>query len=188
MPDSRTRTMRRAGAELTDADRSLAGLEAVAGVARPPPSRSLRWRRGPSSSASSSRSPTRRASRDCASAACRVRDGVDPADHASAVDGRAVVAGDSSRIQGRAARRRPRAAPLPDAHDRRRDDRTRARARHRRGRRRAPGDRNGAPARRGRVGLRRAARRRRAGREPRRRLPRPRRPRPRRRQAATRPS
>ena len=61
----------------------------------------------------------------------RVRDGIDPPDHPRAVDGRALVAGDGVRLQGRAARRRQRSPPLPDAHDRRRDDRARAGARHR---------------------------------------------------------
>ena len=81
----------------------------------------------------------------------RVRDGVDPADHARAADGRALVAGDRRRLQGRAARRRPRAEALPDADDGRGHDRSRPRARHRRRGRRAPGDRDRPPARRRRL-------------------------------------
>ncbi len=49
----------------------------------------------------------------------RVRDGVDPADDARAVDGRALLAGDRRRLQGRAARGREPPPLLPDAHDRR---------------------------------------------------------------------
>ena len=78
----------------------------------------------------------------------RVRDGVDPAHHARAVDGRALVAGDGRRLQGGAARGRAPAALLPDADDRRRHRPAREGARDRRGRRRAAGDRDRAPARR----------------------------------------
>ena len=59
--------------------------------------------------------------------------------------------------------RRPAAALLPDADDGRRHDRAGARARARRRRRRPAGDRDRAPPRRGRVGLRRAPGRPRAG-------------------------
>ena len=57
----------------------------------------------------------------------RVRDGVDPAHHARAVDGRALLAGTVAGLQGGAARRRPAAAPVSAA-----DDRRRARSRRRR--------------------------------------------------------
>ena len=50
----------------------------------------------------------------------RVRDGGDPADLARAVDGRAVLAEQRRRLQGRAARRRADGPLLPDADDRRR--------------------------------------------------------------------
>ena len=66
---------------------------------------------------------------------------------------------------------------LSDADDGRRHDRAGARARHRRGRRRAAGDRDRPPARRRRLRLRRPTRREGAGREPRRVVPRSRRPR-----------
>ena len=77
-----------------------------------------------------------------------VRDGGDPAHHARAVDGRAVVAGD-----GRGLPRRPDRGPrdgplLPDAHDRGRHDQARVGARPGRRCRRPPGDRDRAPARR----------------------------------------
>ena len=75
------------------------------------------------------------------------------------------------------ARRRPAAAVLPAADDRGRDGRAGEGARARRGRRRPAGDRDRAAARRGRLGLRRAAGRAGAGREPRRDVPRPRHPR-----------
>ena len=48
----------------------------------------------------------------------RLRDGVDPAHHARAVDGRALVAGDRLRLQGRRSRRRPAAEVPADADDR----------------------------------------------------------------------
>ena len=106
----------------------------------------------------------------------RVRDGVDPADHARAADGRAVVAGDRRRATRRCCSpptRLPRFFPMlttaagtiaPGAG-----------ARARRRRRRAPGDRDRAAARRRRLGLRRAAGRARAGAVARRDVPRPRR-------------
>ena len=93
----------------------------------------------------------------------RLRDGVDPAHHARAVDGRALVAGDRRGLQGGRPGRRPRPAALPDADDRSRHDRAGPGARDRRGRRGPAGDRDGAAARRGRLGLRRAAGRRGAG-------------------------
>ena len=82
----------------------------------------------------------------------RVRDGVDPAHHARAVDGRALVAEHRRRLQGGAGRRRAAAEVLPDADDRRRHGRTGEGARPRRRRRRAAGDRDRAPPRRGRLG------------------------------------
>ena len=105
----------------------------------------------------------------------RVRDGVDPAHHARAVDGRAVVAGDGRRLQGRAARGRASPPLLPDADDRGGHGAAGEGARDRCRRRRAPGDRDRAPARRRRHRLRRPPRRARADREPRRELARPRR-------------
>ena len=94
----------------------------------------------------------------------RVRDGVDPADHARAVDGRAVVAGDRRRVQGGAAGGGPQPEAVPDDDDRGGDDRPGARPRARRRRRGPAGDRDGAASRRGRLGVRRAARGRGAGR------------------------
>ena len=102
----------------------------------------------------------------------RLRDGVDPSNHARAVDGRAVVPGNGCRIQGCSPRGRPRAAPLPHAHDGRRHDRAGAGARHRGRRRRPPGDRDCAAPRGARICLRRATGRGRAGAEPRCDLPR----------------
>ena len=97
-----------------------------------------------------------------------LRDGVDPAHHARAGDGRALVPGHRRGLQGRAARGRQGAEALSDADDGRRDDRPGARARHRRGRCGPAGDRDGPAPGRGRLGLRRAAGRAGAGREPRR--------------------
>ena len=88
-----------------------------------------------------------------------------------ALSSQATVCG----LQGRADRRRPPAALLADADDRGRHDPAREGARARRRRRRAAGDRDRAPARRSRVGLRRAPGRPRAGRVARRDVPRPRR-------------
>ena len=106
-----------------------------------------------------------------------VRHGVDPADHARAVDGRALVPGNRRRLQGRPAGGRPEPEALPDADDRSRNDRAGPRAGARRGRRRPAGDRDRAAPGGGRLGVRRAARRGRAGRVARGELPRPRRPR-----------
>ena len=106
----------------------------------------------------------------------RLRDGVDSADHARAVDGRALLAGDRGGLQGRPPRGRPRTEALPDAHDGRGDDRACSRARDRRGRRGPPGDRNRTAARCRGLGVRRPAGGEGAGREPRRVVPRPRRP------------
>ena len=106
----------------------------------------------------------------------RVRDGVDPADHARTVDGRALLAGERGRLQGDADRGRPAAEVLPTPDDRGRDGRPGKGARGRRRRRRAPGDRDGAPARSRRHRVRRSAGRPGAGREPRRDLPGPRSP------------
>ena len=90
------------------------------------------------------------------------------AHHARAVDGRAQLAGHRGRLPGRAARLRAAAALLPAADDRGRHRAARQGARARRRRRRPAGDRHRAPARLGRLGLRRARGRPRAGREPRR--------------------
>ena len=106
----------------------------------------------------------------------RVRDGVDPPDHAGAVDGRALVAEHGHRLQGRRRRRRPAAAALPAPDDRGRDRRPGEGPRPRRGRRRPAGDRDRAAARGHRLGLRRPAGGARASREPRCVVPRPRHP------------
>ena len=87
----------------------------------------------------------------------RLRDGVGAADLARPVHGRPLLAGQRRRLQGRADRGRPRAEALPDADDRGRHDRAGPRARDGRGRRRPAGDRDRAPARRSRLGVRRAA-------------------------------
>ena len=86
----------------------------------------------------------------------RVRARAGAAHHARAVDGRALVAGEPGRLPRRADRGARAAAHLPDARDRRGHDPARARVRDRRRRRRSPGDRHGAPARRDRRGVRRA--------------------------------
>ena len=75
-------------------------------------------------------------------------DGADAAHHPRAEHGRAVVDGHHRRLQGRAARRQPAAAHVPDAHDRRRHRLAGARLHRRRRRRRAAGDRVGATPRR----------------------------------------
>ena len=105
-----------------------------------------------------------------------LRDGVDSADHARTVHGRALLAGERGGLQGGADRSRPAAEVLPTPDDRRRDGCSGQGARARRRRRRAAGDRNGSPARSGHHRVRRAAGRPGAGREPRRDLPRPRSP------------
>ena len=56
----------------------------------------------------------------------QLRDGGDPADHARAVDGRALLAGHGLGLPRRADRRAGAAALLPDAHHRRRHGRARA--------------------------------------------------------------
>ena len=113
------------------------GAEAVRRGGREAPDR----RRPDRASSSRSRTPRDRAARRAGRG--RVRDGVDPADHARAADGRALVAGDRRRLQGGAARRRPAAEVLPDA-----DDRGRARCRRRRcscSARASPGSRRSRP-------------------------------------------
>ena len=97
----------------------------------------------------------------------RLCDGVDPAHHPRAADGRAVLAGDRLRLQGRRPRGRPSAEVPADADDRGRHGRAGEGARDRRGRRRTAGDRHCPAARSRRLGLRRAACREGAGREPR---------------------
>ena len=88
-----------------------------------------------------------------------VRDGGDPAHLARPVDGRALQPGDRRRLPRRADRR-VRAGPLlPDADDRRGHDPARPGARAGRGRGRAAGDRDLAPARRRRHRLRHPLRR-----------------------------
>ena len=67
----------------------------------------------------------------------RVRDGVDPAHHARAVDGRALVAGTVAGYKAVVARGRPAAEALPAADDRGRHGRAGEGARPRRGRGRA---------------------------------------------------
>ena len=96
------------------------------------------------------RSRARRARRD------ELRHGGDPAHHARAVDGRALLPGHRLRLPGRPARRPGAAALLPDAHHGGRHDPPRQGARARRGRGGAPGHRHRAAPRRGGARLRRA--------------------------------
>ena len=92
-----------------------------------------------------------------------VRDGGDPAYLARAVDGRAVLAGQRRRLQGRAARRRGDGPLLPDADDRRGHDPAGEGARARRRRGRAAGARDRQAPGRAHDRLRRAPGGRRAG-------------------------
>ena len=94
-------------------------------------------------------------------------DGADAAHHARAEHGRTLVDGHRRRLQGRAARRQPAAAHVPDADDGGRHRLAGARVHRRRGRGRPPGDRVGATARREGRSLRRAAGGQGAGAEPR---------------------
>ena len=81
-------------------------------------------------------------------------------------DGRPVLAGEHRRLQGRPHRREHVRALLPAADDRGRHRQARQRPDPGHRRRRAPGDRDGAAARRGRVRVRRPTRDGRAGPEP----------------------
>src|SRR5207245_579678 len=93
----------------------------------------------------------RRAARD------GVQHGAGPTPHAGAVDGRPLLPGHGGGLQGGAGGRVGVAAPLADAHHGRRHARAREGLRARRRGRGAAGDRHGAPARRGRVRVRRSA-------------------------------
>ena len=103
--------------------------------------------------------PAVRAATHARSGAARhhsVCDGVDPAHHARAEHGRALVDGDHRRLQSRAAGRRTLCPDVPDDDDRGRHHPARASVRHRRGRGRTAGDRDRPPAGRGGQRLRRA--------------------------------
>ena len=177
LPGSRTASTRAAGADVVARGDLLAGAEAVVRVAAPTADGGRRARAGdgPGRLPLAADGPGRdRASRRARRR--RVRDGVDPAHHAGAVDGRALVAEHGRRLQGGrslAADRLPRLFPLLMTAAGTVAPGEGARARRRR--RRPAGDRDRAAARRRRLGLRRPAGGAGAGREPGRDLPRSRR-------------
>ncbi len=108
----------------------------------------------------------------CQGGAHRLRHGAGAAHHPRPGDGRAVLAGQSRRLQGRARRRRRLRPRHADDDDRGRHDSAGARAGDGRGRRRPAGDRHGAASGRDRLRHRCPLRRQGAGRKPGRHLPR----------------
>ena len=102
-----------AGADLADPGASSSEPTSSSASRRRLPRTSRRSRRRRCSSASSSRSPTRGDRAAPRARRRRVRDGVHPADHEGAVDGRALLAGDRGRLQGSPARGRPRPKLFP---------------------------------------------------------------------------
>ena len=91
-----------------------------------------------------------------AARADRAQHGRDPAHDQSASDGRALLAGEHRRLQGRADRREHAAEIFPDAHDRRRHDQAGQSAHHRRRRRGLASDRDVPASGRGRHRVRHA--------------------------------
>ena len=166
-------------AGVPDAEYEAAGATIAAGAAEAAPRRRYRpqgappgrrrARRAASAAPSSSPSWTPTATRPRSEGAGRrrgrrLRHGADAAHHPRAGDGRAVLAGEPRRLQGRDRCRRRVRPRLPDDDDRRRHRAGRAGLRHGRRRRRPAGDRHRAPARRGGHRDRRAPGRQGAGR------------------------